>query len=196
MFLVKCIQKRLFAILCNQKRRVFTRRPKCVADEKPSINAMCAASPHTVVLEYDSSLNGASELKRVTCSACLSNVSASNNVALVAFLASPCKPVPTSLDRPEPILSHRIQVGRSFVHESHRMYIYRGLMYCAHCGARGQATRIQLLAGLCKTPEKLSNGAKTIAAIKAGKKPPGVAQWPCDVKSLAVMKPFFAKGQK
>ena len=85
-----------------------------------------------------------------------------------------------------------IQVKRHNTHPSHRIGIYKGLIYCRECGARGPTKLVRLrqpcdprkvvtASGVTKLESQ--NGQSNLDAIRAGKLPIGLIQWPQDAMS-------------
>ena len=62
-------------------------------------------------------------------------------------------------------------------HHSHRLFVYRGLVYCNKCGARGPS-RLNKLADACEPPS--ADGQRMLNAVRAGVVPPGLDSWPDD----------------
>ena len=82
----------------------------------------------------------------------------------------------TSHVRPEPLHDKFIHVGNQFVHHSHKLNMFKGFVYCGKCGYRRSATQVRLLAKPCSPPGLA--GIRTLEAIRDGKLPPGLEEWP------------------
>ena len=83
-----------------------------------------------------------------------------------AWLASCCRAIGSSDDRPVPVNYFDIHIGNTSVHHSHRLYKISGLVYCNRCGAYARK-RVQKLAEECIAPT--SAGESLISLVKRGK---------------------------
>ena len=75
-----------------------------------------------------------------------------------------------------PLHDKFIHVGNQFVHHSHKLNMFKGFVYCGKCGYRRGATQVRLLAKPCSPPGLA--GIRTLEAIRDGKLPPGLEEWP------------------
>ena len=67
-------------------------------------------------------------------------------------------------------------VGKQEAHQSHQLWLYKGLLYCKRCGAYAD-TRARLLAQTCRQVAN-SSGLQVLAALAEDKKPRKLKQWP------------------
>ena len=124
---------------------------------------------------------------RVACSDCLQGRSASSAALLKAWLASPCEGfspeaalVRQSASKPSHLPVGTVQfVGSREVHQTHDLWLYRGLLYCKRCGAYA-GTRARLLAQACRRVVSAS-GSQVLAAIADDVKPRNLRAWPDEV---------------
>ena len=73
-----------------------------------------------------------------------------------------------------------IQVGRSLLHQSHDLFVFKGLYYCGKCGYCASA-KAQKLLGECT--ERGEAAAKRVLALKRDKLPSGLLSWPSEQAS-------------
>ena len=159
------IQKRISAVALAFKPRPRHKSTPAPAAPLPSIDALCLASPHSIV-----KLSG----KKLMCSKCKSKITPSTDKATIThFLNSPCHTHQRKLTQ--------ILIGSQHSHHTHRITFYGGLAMCSSCGAIGH-DKLHLLARQCNgKPPPLSDGEKNINAKKIGKKPPGYRyKWPTE----------------
>ena len=104
-----------------------------------------------------------------------------------AFILGPCQALGSALDRPVPVTFEKLVVGRQEVHSTHKVYTYKGLMYCRKCGGHaGTGHIIQKLSKICKPVDSLPSskgrwGRAVIDAIQNGELPRGLSRWPCQL---------------
>ena len=77
-------------------------------------------------------------------------------------------PSDPSEDRPVPIPYEDLHIGNQNIHVSHKLYKFKGLVYCNRCGAKG-TTKAHKLGAPCMPPTV--NGRANLKALRAGKLP-------------------------
>ena len=95
------------------------------------------------------------------------------------FVNSPCTDFSMSsfyYSRPEPLPNTSLHVGNQFIHHSHKLHTYKGLVYCGRCGYRKGANQVRRLAKPCSPPG--TNGMLNLEAIRKGELPPKLSAWP------------------
>ena len=123
---------------------------------------------------FESSHVAYEDCNKIKCSRCLDSVSTGSSF-LRSWLKAPCSKIASSSDRPVPVRKEIISIGHLSSHSSHKLNVYRGLVFCIKCGCRGP-TKLVHLAKPCE-PAKL-DGKKNIKALLQGKLPPGLCAWP------------------
>ena len=85
----------------------------------------------------------------------------------------------SSIDKPRPMPLALLHVGSKSVHVSHKINIFRGLMFCRKCGCRAStqgANFIKKLSLPCAPPGPY--GIDNLKRLEQGKLPRRVAEWP------------------
>ncbi len=123
----------------------------------------------------------------VSCARCHSSFN-NRNPNLKRWLSSHCSKLGSDTDRPIPIPLEQVHRGKSYTHVSHHLYTFKGLVYCNRCGCRAGEAGLRKLGRPCEAPT--AYGKASLTAFKAGKKPPSLAEWPCDTARLAASLPF------
>ena len=143
-------------------------RPKGKATPKPhvSISKLIEESSH--VNYEDLPLN---KLRCVRCKASLNRM----DPQAKHWLSSQCIAMGTSADRPIPVRSNVIHMNRRASHHTHKLFCYRGLVYCNICGCRA-TNQLRDLGNPCEPPT--SYGLQSLTNIRRGKKPPNLTAWP------------------
>ena len=165
--LIKRIQKRLACILCH-----LPNRPKFVPKSptvKDKIEAVMHKSAHVCYTANN----------RIFCARCKSNYSL-HTPNIRDWLNSPCLAIGTDIDRPIPIPYDVVHIGKLIIHSSHRLHIYRGLVFCNHCGAISRFSKLGLLAQVCQPPKHY--GKSNITRLHNGLLPISVDFWPSDAE--------------
>ena len=116
---------------------------------------------------------------RYNCLACPSSFSC-KDPAFRHWIQANCTgsaEVPESPHLYRPVRIHDpTHLGNQMSHSSHRLYNYRGLIYCNKCGARSGANQFRKLARPCS--ELTEPGQVVLNKINKGLMPPGVTSWP------------------
>ena len=163
--LTRRIQKRLATILINLPKR--TRRqiaPKVKATSSKSLDYLIANSNH--VAYYNDS--------RVVCARCRNSFHISDR-SLTPFLEGPCGAIGHPVDKPVPLPYEAVHIGNQIAHHTHKLQIYRGIVYCRICGMRGP-TKLHNLAHPCKPPT--AYGKQVLSSLNQGRLPAGLSNWP------------------
>ena len=95
--------------------------------------------------------------------------------SLEFFFDGPCHAVGHPTDKPTPLPYEAVHLGNQVAHHSHKLQIFRGLVYCRRCGMRGP-TKLDNLAHPCKPPT--AHGKGVLASLSEGRLPPRLNQWP------------------
>ena len=116
--------------------------------------------------------------------------------AIVQWLTTECRPDTTLLSsfkaghaRPARFaVGKQLSIGHQRIHDSHNMFVYRGLMFCKTCGYYGikRALRLTDPCGQHFTTDdaglrRRRQGARVVADLLKGNLPHGVDAWPNDV---------------
>ena len=76
-------------------------------------------------------------------------------------------------------LRHRgvrsVSLGRQMSHASHKLYVYRGVFYCANCGAYA-TVKARKLAVQCTI--RTTAGQRNLTLLGSGELPVNLLQWP------------------
>ena len=173
--LVRKIQLRAVRILSTvlEARLPFTsEQPKLSTPRALSLDARVIQSQHSFA-KYGRTLQ---------CIKCL-QFSPLNACAKARWLASACVPDMQVLNtlcigaiKPSNIPSgKRVSVGRSVLHPSHKLAVFRGLFFCADCGYVASA-KAQKLVGECT--DRGPAAVRRVIRIRQGLLPSGMTQWP------------------
>ena len=165
--LVKKVQKRIIAIIQHLPERSKKQTVLTQKELRPKLDDLMNESKH-VLVRHDG---------RIHCKVCLSGFSESDPL-LKSWMSSACTVEHTTLashNRPVPIYDNFIHIGNQFVHHTHKLNVYRGLIYCGKCGYRQGTNQIRNLA---KTCEPGAGGARNLEAIQDGRLPHGLDRWP------------------
>jgi hypothetical protein len=168
--LVGRIQRRLATILLYLPRRETIRKEKEPKPPTVKRDQLLLNTSHTIVCSRS----------RYSCRKCQNNFHTSDP-SFNTWLQTSCTPLVPAVvhDVPRPITNHNVvHIGNSVTHVSHRLFIYRGLIYCESCGARAGASQIRKLSKICVPAEPESAGQKVVQCIRAGRRPAGVTIWP------------------
>ena len=123
----------------------------------------------------------------LTCRACLKS-SPTSAAGVREWLASPCVPdiqleraTRFACSRPTDVPAGRvITIGRSQLHHSHRLSVYRGLYFCTLCGYTA-SVKAQQLTKAC-TRMSSQTAIDRVLALRHGKLPSGRDKWPNEAK--------------
>jgi hypothetical protein len=157
---------RIATILCHLPHRKKGAKPPPipkVALETAMFNSshVCVENEHTV-----------------SCARCRSNFSKSNVTLLRSWLGSVCSAIGSSSDAPTALLYHNIHIGKTIVHHSHSLMMYKGLLYCNRCGCMSKQGKLHGLALACGPPKPY--GRSNLGRIKRGLLPFRLECWPCE----------------
>ena len=133
--LVRRIQKRLVCIANHLPRRIkenVEKVTKTPPDQK-SLSDLFALSSHMPFFQGD----------RIKCVRCADNLP-KHGQHTREWLGGICVPCDSNHDRPTSLQSNIVTVGKHTSHPSHKMNIFRGLVYCKRCGARGPSKLVAL----------------------------------------------------
>ena len=75
-----------------------------------------------------------------------------------------------------------MHIGNKHIHVSHKLYRYRGLIFCQRCGNITQGDMAKSLVNKCG-PAK-AYGSRNLAAIRGGRIPPKVKEWPIQAHAI------------
>lgn len=168
--LVKRIQHRLATILVHMPDRNRDKEVKAPRPSPPSLDVLFPLTSH--VLYHKDGRTGCAR-----CHSCYKDTDPS----LIYWLKCQCRVLHTHLDRPIPIPHDQIHMGNKDTHTSHKLYTLKGLVFCRKCGG-GSVSRLHKLGHPCLPPTE--SGKLALAALLAGKLPPGVHKWPVQVHTL------------
>ena len=70
-------------------------------------------------------------------------------------------------------------LGGRVAHDSHELFVFKGLVFCMRCGLWASHRLLKLVAA-CR-PAKGRSGGLTLGRILEGKLPSGLPAWPADV---------------
>ena len=118
---------------------------------------------------------------RVRCARCRDSFSCNPREMLLKWLSSPCIALNTEVDRPVPLPFECCHIGNQAVSFTHSLRTFKGLLYCAKCGAISQGSVLGKLAKTCTPPS--TYGLRNIRNLNRGILPHGLTQWPCDANN-------------
>ncbi len=138
--LITRIQNRLATILVSLPKRQSDkhRTPKI---SRTPLSELIQASAHSCVEDE----------QRVQCSLCLNSFKKSDP-ALRHWLSNQCIGYGPDLTRPIPLLRSQVHLGNRITHASHKLFKYKGLIYCKVCGSRAGALGLKKLSKPCLPP--------------------------------------------
>ena len=142
------------------------KEPKVKRPKPPSLEDLASCSQHCVVF-------GATRIK---CLGCFASVSL-NSVSARTWLSSACVSEDSRkhVFRYRPINVTGICVGSQAIHHTHKVTLYRGLLFCIRCGGRGP-TCLRKLSTFCRPATRAGIAVKD--ALERGNLPPGMDAWP------------------
>lgn len=145
-FLVKNIQKRIIAIIKSLPNRQRKQTVLTQKELKPKIDDLIADSKHILVPNQG----------RYQCQICNSSYSHTDKI-FKEWVTSPCTEFANlavfSHNRPEPYNNSFLHIGNQYVHHSHKLHMYKGLIYCGKCGYMKGANQVRKLAKPCGPPD-------------------------------------------
>ena len=166
--LVKRIQKRIIVIIQNlpeRKRKQTVLSPK---ELKPKLDDLLNESNHVLVRQDG----------RIHCKVCLSCFNETDPL-MKKWIMSACTGIHSSTSshiKPVHIYDKFLHIGNQFIHYTHQLQVFKGLVYCGKCGYRKGTNQVRNLARSCIPPD--TYGARNLKAILDGKLPHGLDQWP------------------
>ena len=174
-YLAKAIQWRIITIIKNLPNRQKKQTILSAKELKPKqpLDELVENSQHILVHNQG----------RYYCKICTNSFSTKDK-NFKEFVNSPCTDFNITIfthSRPEPLLSKNLHVGNQYVHHTHKLQTYRGLVYCGKCGYRKGTNQVKRLAKPCMPPD--SNGLANLKAISKGELPPNVPCWPLEEDS-------------
>jgi len=163
---VRRIQQRLVCIANHLPRRTQEGVEKVeeLPPERKTLAELFALSSHRPFFEGD----------RIRCERCADSLPKQGQRTR-EWLGGICVPCGSSHVRPTRLQSNTVTVGKLTSHSSHKSNIFKGLVYCKRCGARGPS-KFVALARPCVEPG--ANGLRNLEAIRLGKLPDNLAHWP------------------
>ena len=164
--LVKRIQNRLIAIITHLPHRTVHPKIKHVPTPKEKIEALIQRSTHVSFVQAD----------RIICARCASSIPLSNYNKCLHFLASDCSSIGSDADRPVPLPVDLVHIGKLDIHVSHKLQIFKGIIYCDKCGVITQSKKLGNLASVCCPPTTYGN--KNLNRLRKGNLPINVNSWP------------------
>ena len=102
------------------------------------------------------------------------------------WLTTDCPMLNSSIDKPRPIPLALLHVGSKSVHVSHKINIFRGLMYCRKCGCRASTQGVNFIEKLshpCAPPGPY--GQDNLNRFALGKLPRRVVDWPLSLVDVS-----------
>ena len=166
---IKHIQKRLATVAMYFPNREHQRVDKPPPEIRVSKDCLLRDTSHSI------SVSGS----RYICTACLNSFRIADPACkhwLKASCISAYEVASPHVGRPTKY-NDILHVGNRSSHVSHELKIYRGLVYCSKCSARAGSNQLRNLALQCK--QAGTGGLAVLKAIRDGKLPPGLTEWPC-----------------
>ena len=105
---------------------------------------------------------------------CFSSVSMHDH-SVKHWLATPCHHIGSNHDRPRFLAYKSMHIGHKIAHVSHKLMIFRNLVYCNRCGMRG-TNQLRKLSRVCAPPTEY--GRESLQRLNQGKLPPNMSSWP------------------
>ena len=93
----------------------------------------------------------------------------------IKWLRTRCSNLDLHFDRPTPLKSEIVHIGKQSSHPTHQLFPFRGLVFCRKCGYRGPTFMVNS-ARRCEPPGQ--QGLRNIKALLNGQLPHGLDQWP------------------
>ena len=117
--------------------------PIQTVNRNPPIESLFATSQH--IPTYNTTNT------RIYCTRCRSYVSTSGPKEVRQWLEKPCCAIGTDREQPVPINYDNMKIGHQTIDMSHKVFTYKGLIYCRKCGGHaGKNHIIHKLAHPCK----------------------------------------------
>ena len=139
---------------------------------KPAVVPRITGEELLTTTSHNISING----NQYSCTTCLSSFSVIDPGCkhwLSIQCVAPASPVQ---DHKPTKFNDSVHLGNRTSHSSHDLFKYRGIIYCNTCGARAGTNQIRNLGTQCEPPNE--GGRRVLSAIKLGKMPPGITEWP------------------
>ena len=164
--LVTRIQGRLAAILMSLPDRPKLFKPAPTPRE--SLASLVDCSSHAVIDDDDT---------HVKCIRCLSSFRRNDPQARKWFQTA-CPIIGSSKEHPIPLFFTNLHIGRQVAHHAHKLYSYKGLVYCNRCRCGAGSHVLKELSELCTPPT--SYGIESLNALRDRKLPPNLTHWPSE----------------
>ena len=163
--LVKRIQNRLATIITQ-----LPNRPKPLKKTKTpreSVEAVMQRSTHVCYTIAN----------RIVCARCASSFSLSRKNPCIQWLQSPCLAIGADSDQPVPLAFDFVHIGKQDIHSSHKLCIFKGVVFCNTCGSLSRRRKLGNLGKQCEPP--LDYGRNNLKRLKEGRTPhAGMQHWP------------------
>jgi hypothetical protein len=173
--LARRIQQRIVAIIQSLDKRKREVKEVKVLIPKPDPQALFPFSSHAAFVCGNN----------IKCARCFANMD-KHNPGVRQWLLRDCPNINQDSDRPKPLAHEYCHFGSKPLHISHRLNIFKGLVYCRRCGCKTTShTGLKGLAGQCMAPSNF--GIRTLKALSEGKLPPKVMSWPADALHPALV---------
>jgi len=113
---------------------------------------------------------------RLTCKYCYNTISKDlPKQQLIDFCKTTCT---HPFERAGPTPIGTLKIGKTSTHQSHKLRIYKGLIFCKNCGSYTQGQLLKALSQPCE--EGRAHGKSAKKRIYEGNKPYGLKQWPAE----------------
>ncbi len=139
--------------------------PKVIKERRIGLEALLNATSHVI---HES-------VARVSCARC-HNSFRTSDPSVRSWLSCKCKAIGSSSDRPLPLTLEDVHSGNRVTHHTHKLHMYRGLVYCNKCGCRCGPLGMKKLGRICVPPN--GYGLASLCALREGKLPPNLSRWP------------------
>ena len=169
--LISRIQLRLISVainLPNRPHRAKQAFPRVVGDP---IDSLIAKSEHVIHRSNN----------RISCLRCC-NSFAIKDSGVKPFLAQKCNAMGSDKDQPVPVPLEVKHIGNKSTHVSHKLSMFRGLVFCAKCGMRGP-TKLVNLSKPCLEPNEY--GSMNLEAKSNRRLPEGMDYWPDEESTVS-----------
>ena len=110
---------------------------------------------------------------RIKCARCKSSFD-TKDPKVRSWLKAPCSDIGSEMDRPTVLPYESMHIGNQIAHHSHKLMIFRGLVYCKKCGCRG-THHLRKLAMRCEP--HTDYGKISLAKLAKGELPPNLNSW-------------------
>jgi hypothetical protein len=164
--LAKSLQRRFIDIIQSLPKRNYSKLSPIINTPPIPLEDYYQTSQHHI---KDAS-------NRLTCNNCYNTISKNlPKQQLIDFCRTSCS---HPFERAGPTPIGTVKIGKTSTHQSHKLRLYKGLIFCNNCGNYTQGKLLKSLNQPCEEVKPHGKSAKK--RISQGNKPYGLNQWPAE----------------